>query len=98
MSDSEEPIDLPDEGGDDLFGDDDGEEAGSERGNVLSDRDLASDQDGELEPRDEDTFEEEVHDKLVYEIDMYRHKTPKPKDGSVRGRATTAMKTAPSQG
>jgi hypothetical protein len=83
MSDSEDPVDLADDGGDDLFGDD-LDEAGSEPGNVLSDKDLASDQDDDLEPRDEDGGDQpEVREKVIYGVEMFRHRIPKSKNGTV---------------
>jgi hypothetical protein len=83
MSDSEDPIDLVDEEGGDLFGDED--DAGSDLGQVLSDKDLASDQDdADLEPRDEDRYEQpQVRDKVIMGVNVARHRIPKSKDGTV---------------
>ena len=79
MSDSEDHIDSP-EGGDDLFGD--GENSDQEQ--PLSDHGLDSDQ---LEsPRAEDEREDaerEVKTEMVMGVHMFRHRTPKPKDGTV---------------
>ncbi|RYP74408.1 hypothetical protein DL771_003075 [Monosporascus sp. 5C6A] len=93
MSDSEDPIDLPDEGGDDLFGDaDDGAQSDQER--VLSDRDLASDHDDDGQGRQDglgpDGVDEEENDQVIEKqinimsVPMYRHRTPKTKDGSLQ--------------
>ncbi len=103
MSDSDDPIDLPEDGGDDLFGDDaDEEEAQSDQGRVLSDGDLASDRDGDdrgaryglgrdgVDDEDDDDGDDDDDDdnqmteqRYVLPVPMYRHKTPKSKDGSV---------------
>ena len=90
MSDSEDPIDLPDDAGDDLFGDGDLDDIPSdnENGNIVSEKDLASDQeDGEqqgYDGGDMDMDQQEVKEKLVLNTQMYRHRTPKSKDGVVR--------------
>ncbi|KAL2130098.1 hypothetical protein VTI74DRAFT_6899 [Chaetomium olivicolor] len=86
MSDSEDPIDIVDEGGDDLFGDGDDDNALSETGNVLSDRDLASERDDDdldARRRDEDEEPPEFREKLVAEVPLYRHRIPRSKDGSL---------------
>lgn len=86
MSDSEDPIDIVDDGGDDLFGDEDDENAPSDAGNVLSDRELASDRgDDDIDARrhDEDEEPAEFREKLVAEVPLYRHRIPRSKDGSV---------------
>lgn len=90
MSDSEDPVDLPDDAGDDLFGDGDLDDIPSdnENGNVVSEKDLASDQEGGeqqgYDGGDMDMDQQEVKEKLVLNTQMYRHRTPKSKDGVVR--------------
>lgn len=91
MSDSEDPIDPideVDEEGDDLFGDDDGDnEPASPKARVLDDDDLASDPDEERETRYRDDYDSqqqhETKDRVVMAVQAYRHRVPKPKDGSV---------------
>jgi hypothetical protein len=86
MSDSEDPIDIPDEGGDDLFGDED-DDALSEAEKVLSDKEVASDrEDDDLDARRHDDDEEprEFREKLLLSVPLYRHRTPRSKDGGVR--------------
>lgn len=86
MSDSEDPIDIPDEGGDDLFGDEGGDDALSEIENAQSDRGLASDrEDDELETRSLDGEEQlgAGRPKLVADVPLYRHRIPRSRDGSV---------------
>ena len=96
MSDSE--IDLPDEGGDDLFGDDgDDDIPQSEPERPRSDRELASDPDDDRDD-DRDTrgeYGQDTQDNMglevertVMEVPVFRHKTPKSKDGSVRLKAS----------
>lgn len=85
MSDSEDPIDLADDAGDDLFGDE-GDDAISEIEKVLSDREIASDREDEEAdaPRhDDDEEPREFREKLVAEVPLYRHRTPRSTDGSV---------------
>lgn len=85
MSDSEEPIDIADEGGDDLFGDE-GDDALSDIENAVSDREIVSDrEDDEADAprRDEDEEPREFREKLVSEVPLYRHRTPRSKDGDV---------------
>lgn len=86
-SDSEDPVDLPDEGGDDLFGDDDGGDdaaSKSDRGRALSDRDLASDQGDDYGGViDDDGGSPQTRNKVVMSVPMYRHRIPKAKDGQV---------------
>lgn len=93
MSDSEDPIDVPDEGGDDLFGDED-DDAISEIEKALSDREIVSDrEDDDVDARRHDEGEEprEFREKLVVEVPLYRHRTPRSKDGGVsRSRSTLA--------
>lgn len=91
MSDSDEPIDPIDEGGDDLFGDepDDVEEApASPKERVLDDDDLASDPEGDdqygrYDRQDDAHDEDEVRERMVVDVTAYRHPIPKPTDGSV---------------
>lgn len=95
MSDSEDPIDAIDDGGDDLFGDDDDQELGSQapaspRERVLDDDDLASDPEGYDTARrrdyDDDEEREPEHDvkqHVIIDMTAYRHPVPKPTDGSV---------------
>lgn len=87
MSDSEDPIDNIDDGGDDLFGDDDGDQPLSEVEDAPSDRDLASDRD-EDEAREQqyggDEEPLEFTNKTTQEVPMYRHRIPKSEDDSVR--------------
>ncbi len=82
MSDSEDIVDLPDEGGDDLFGDDDVND-------VISERDLSdheSDQEREHGGAGDygDAEPEEFREKTYMTVPMYRHRTPKSNDGTVR--------------
>jgi RNA polymerase-associated protein LEO1 len=90
MSDSEDPIDLVDEGGDDLFGDDD-DAITSPQERVLDDDDLPSDREGEGYNRYRDEEEAPIHgeegEKTVMAIRTYRHRIPKPQNGSVCTRA-----------
>ncbi|KAI0021497.1 Leo1-like protein-domain-containing protein [Xylariomycetidae sp. FL0641] len=96
MSDSDEPIDLPDDGGDDLFGGDidapqsdhEQEQAADrdqeeEQERVLSDKELASDHEGgegDMFDGDGDQ-DQEVIQQTVMDISMFRHRTPRTKDG-----------------
>lgn len=85
MSDSEDPLDLHDEEGDDLFGDEDKD--GSPPPQVLSDRELDSDQDRPMENNNEgygsDADAPRHQDKVIAAIELFRHRTPKSKDGTV---------------
>lgn len=87
MSDSEDPIDIADEGGDDLFGDEGDDDAMSEIEKAVSDRDVASDrEDDDVDARRHDDDGEQPHqyrEKFVTEVPLYRHRTPRSKDGSV---------------
>lgn len=91
MSDSEDPIDPIDEideDGDDLFGDDDGDnQASSPKARILDDDDLATDPDEDQETRyrdyDDSQPQHEVKDRVVMALQAYRHRIPKPKDGAV---------------
>lgn len=91
MSDSEDQIDIVEDGGDDLFGGDDGDDAASQaserNGRVLSDRDLASehgdgyDEDDRLQnDEDEDAPVRHIN---VEKVAMFRHRIPKSKDNQV---------------
>lgn len=85
MSDSEEPIDIPDEGGDDLFGDE-GDDMISEIGDIASDRELGSDREDDeanARRRDDENGGRVFRDRLVTEVPLYRHRIPRSKDGSV---------------
>lgn len=86
MSDSEGPVDLHEEG-DDLFGDDDEGQSGSPPPQVLSDRDLDSDADhasaSQAYDSDRDQDAADHQDKVIAGIQIYRHRTPKTKDGVV---------------
>ncbi|KAI6785840.1 RNA polymerase-associated protein-like protein [Emericellopsis cladophorae] len=90
MSDSDEPIDPIDEGGDDLFGDDSdaGDAAPSPaKQQVLNDDDLASDPDEDARPRQRGYSPEqgqEMRDAIVLDVTTYRHPIPKPSDGILR--------------
>ncbi|KAJ4297119.1 hypothetical protein N0V88_004037 [Collariella sp. IMI 366227] len=62
------------------------ENAPSDAGNVLSDRELASDRgDDDIDARrhDEDEEPAEFREKLVAEVPLYRHRIPRSKDGSL---------------
>lgn len=95
-SDSEDPVDLPDDGGDDLFGDDDGGDdaaSQSDRGRALSDRDLASDQGDDYGGViDDDGGSPQTRNKVVMSVPMYRHRIPKAKDGQVSGHLSDCWK------
>lgn len=87
MSDSEDPLDAIDEGGDDLFGDEDEGDA-SPQARILDDDDLASDPEayGEAEPREYDGSQSrhETKDRIVMAVQAYRHRVPKPSDDALR--------------
>lgn len=89
MSDSEDPIEPIDEGGDDLFGDDSGgeEPVASPKERVLEDDDLASDPDGDTYARyrddDQARDQDEIRERIVVDVTTYRHPLPKPTDGVV---------------
>jgi len=92
MSDVEDPLDLSDEGGDDLFGDGDlDDDLQSEAGNgrVVSEKDLASDQEADEQSGqddgdvDMDAQPEQIQNRLIMTTQMYRHRTPRGKDGTV---------------
>lgn len=99
MSDSEDAVnEVPDDEVDDLFGDggdEDDNEPQSDNERVLSDGDLASERDrreryDDGDDIDMDEQEAEVKDRLIMNIQMYRHRTPKTKDGSVRPQISLA--------
>ncbi|KLU85032.1 hypothetical protein MAPG_04064 [Magnaporthiopsis poae ATCC 64411] len=80
MSDSEDPVDVP-EGGDDLFG----EESDNER--PLSDHELDDDDDDRQRDEErggEDDGPVEFKQTRVQDQVVYRHRVPKPKDGVLR--------------
>ncbi|KAI1078265.1 Leo1-like protein-domain-containing protein [Whalleya microplaca] len=87
MSDSDDPVSLPnEEEGADLFGDE-GDEAQSDHGRVLSDHDLASDQDeGERHAHDDDDMDDnqEVKVKRIMGVTVHRHRTPRTKDSTLQ--------------
>ncbi|KAM5355853.1 hypothetical protein ACJ41O_002499 [Fusarium nematophilum] len=88
MSDSEDPIDPLDEGGDDLFGDEGDDDASPPKERVLDDDDLASDPEGDSYARyrndDDEQVQHETRDRVVMGVKTYRHRVPKPKDGALR--------------
>ncbi|KAK7414302.1 hypothetical protein QQX98_006819 [Neonectria punicea] len=88
MSDSEDPIDPLDEGGEDLFGDEGDDEVASTKERVLDDDELASDPEGDnygqYRNYDDEQPPQETKDRVVSAIQMYRHRIPKPKDGALR--------------
>lgn len=93
MSDSEDPIDLPDEGGDDLFGDDEPEPR-SDRERYLSDNELASERgaverDGADDDDDDATQAQQTKEEIVMDIALSRHRMPKIKNGTVRWTITS---------
>ncbi|KAK4230569.1 hypothetical protein QBC38DRAFT_469092 [Podospora fimiseda] len=88
MSDSEDPVDIADEGGDDLFGDEDVDDVGSPADNAASNRDVASDREdddlgGRTQGDYDDEEEQELADLVVTDVPLYRHRIPKSKDGSL---------------
>ncbi|POR31231.1 Uncharacterized protein TPAR_08547 [Tolypocladium paradoxum] len=87
MSDSEDPLDVVDEGGEDLFGDEGEDEAASPPARVLDDDELASDadEDADAPNRDyDDDMPQENRGRVVAELTTYRHRTPKPRDSMLR--------------
>ncbi|KAH9902082.1 Leo1-like protein-domain-containing protein [Xylariomycetidae sp. FL2044] len=93
MSDSEDPVDLADEGGDDLFGDEDdaAPSPGSEKARQLSDGDLASDHDAD-ETRgrayDDDDVDmadgQQVKEKIIMDMPVFRHRAPRTSNGRLQ--------------
>ncbi len=94
MSDSEDPVDIADEGADDLFGDEGDDDALSEIEKAVSDKEPASDrEDDELDARrDDDEEPREFREKLVAEVPLYRHRTPRSKEGGVSRRSQAVSK------
>lgn len=89
MSDSEDPVDIAGDEVDDLFGDDGGDaEPQSDNERVLSDEDLESEKDTRERRYDDDMDVDEqdvvVKNRLVMNLQLYRHRAPKTKDGTVR--------------
>lgn len=86
MSDSEDPIDPVDEGGDDLFGDEE-DDIVSPKERVLDDDELASDPEGDTYARyqneDDDQTQRVTKDRVVMAVRTYRHRIPKPKENAV---------------
>lgn len=82
MSDSEDLVEMP-EDGDDLFGE-------SDNGDALpgSDRDAGSDNDAGDRTRayeDDDDQPAAFHeDRVIESVEVHRHRIPKPQDGVVR--------------
>lgn len=89
MSDSEDPVDIAGDEVDDLFGDGGGDddELQSDNERVVSDGDDASEKDARERRYDDDMDVDEqdvvVKDRLVMNIQLYRHRAPKSKDGTV---------------
>ncbi|KAL2165220.1 hypothetical protein VTH06DRAFT_516 [Thermothelomyces fergusii] len=89
MSDSEEPVDIADDGADDLFGD--GDEALSDADNAVSGREAAAsekeDEDADARIHDDQDEDDEgprhFREKLVSEVPLYRHRIPRSKDGGL---------------
>ncbi|KAK0387636.1 hypothetical protein NLU13_3881 [Sarocladium strictum] len=92
MSDSEDPIDPIDEdGGDDLFGDDDDNELAPSppKARDLDDDSLASDPEGDdAQPqysRDERARSQSIEgERRIMEAQIHRHRIPKPSDKTLR--------------
>ncbi|UNI14873.1 hypothetical protein JDV02_001456 [Purpureocillium takamizusanense] len=89
MSDSEDPLDVVDEGGDDLFGDEGDEETSSPRERVREDDEPTPDAGGDDDDdaqrgRYDDSEPRETRNRVVIEEQTYRHRTPKPSDGMLR--------------
>ncbi|KAI1428162.1 Leo1-like protein-domain-containing protein [Xylaria sp. FL1777] len=87
MSDSEEPLDLAEEEGDDLFGDEEPEPK-SDRERYLSDNELASDRDAPehdgVDDDDEAMQTQQTKDEIVMDIALSRHRMPKIKNGTLQ--------------
>ncbi|KAI0533875.1 Leo1-like protein-domain-containing protein [Xylaria digitata] len=88
MSDSDEPLDIADEGGDDLFGDEE-PESKHDHERYLSDNELASDRDAaEHDGVDYDDDEamqtQQTKDEIVLDISLSRHRMPKVKNGTLQ--------------
>lgn len=87
MSDIEDPIDSVDEGGDDLFGDDGDDDVVPTKEPVHEDDELASDPEGDSYARyrndDDDQTQVQTKERAIQNVETYRHRIPKPKDGAV---------------
>ncbi|TGJ85328.1 hypothetical protein E0Z10_g3462 [Xylaria hypoxylon] len=88
MSDSEEPVDFADEGGDDLFGDEEPDHK-SDRERYLSDNELASDRDaadhnGVDYDDDEAMQTQQTKEEIVLDISLSRHRMPKLQNGTLQ--------------
>ncbi|KAF9776983.1 hypothetical protein IL306_004768 [Fusarium sp. DS 682] len=88
MSDIEDPIDSVDEGGDDLFGDDGDDDIVPTKEPVHEDDELASDPEGDSYARyrndDDDQAQVQTKERAIQNVETYRHRIPKPKDGALR--------------
>ncbi|GAP91667.1 putative Leo1-like protein [Rosellinia necatrix] len=87
MSDSDEPVDLADEGDDGLFGSDE-EDPKSDRDRYLSDNDLASERGAarrdslDHDDNDDGAMQtQQTKEEIVMDIALSRHRMPKMKDG-----------------
>ncbi|KAI1307737.1 Leo1-like protein-domain-containing protein [Xylaria venustula] len=95
MSDSEDLVDLADEGGDDLFGDEEPEPE-SNRERYLSDNDLASDRDaaehGGVDYDDDDAMHtQQMKEEIVMDVPLNRHRMPKIKNGNLQSMRVPAF-------
>ncbi|KAM5373590.1 hypothetical protein ACJA88_008434 [Fusarium oxysporum] len=88
MSDIEDPIESVDEGGDDLFGDDGDDDVVPTKEPVNEDDELASDPEGDSYARyrndDDDQAQVQTKERAIQNVETYRHRIPKPKDGALR--------------
>lgn len=84
MSDIEDPIDSVD---DDLFGDDGDDDVVPTKEPVHEDDELASDPEGDSYARyrndDDDQTQVQTKERAIQNVETYRHRIPKPKDGAV---------------
>ena len=106
MSDSEDPIDPIDEdGGDDLFGDDDDIDIpASPKARNLDDDSLASDPEGDDEPRHSQArarshtaeAESRFQNVNIMETTIDRHRLPNPSDNTVSDCPSIISAKAPS--
>lgn len=87
MSDIEDPIESVDEGGDDLFGDDGDDDVVPTKEPFNEDDELASDPEGDSYARyrndDDDQAPVQTKERAIQNVETYRHRIPKPKDGAV---------------
>ncbi|KAI1811863.1 Leo1-like protein-domain-containing protein [Poronia punctata] len=87
MSDSEDPVDLADEGGDDLFGDEE-PEAQSGRERYLSDteldRDAAEHDHDDMDQDDSAIQTQQTKEEIVMDVALSRHKMPRTKNGTLQ--------------